>query len=212
MQLLRTNRRAKLFDCIDRIKSNGLCKIQKFNNINAPLATFDCSHKRLIAPQSFCELGLRQTGFLPLLNKQSDQGLLPRRSERAWHFLPQRQGGRQIIGFTDYLKTRYYMDLTVVLGTIPKGSSQKRFSRRDDKQFSVQESMSSTLRRYLLGVKPSFVPKWHLVARTFYRERKPLSDQADLEKKAIEALRQYRKALTTVERAGNKRKLQRSER
>ena len=71
-QLLRTNRRAKLFDCIDRIKPDGLCKIQKFNDINAPLATFDGSHKRLIAPQSFSELGLRQTRFLPLLNKQSD--------------------------------------------------------------------------------------------------------------------------------------------
>jgi hypothetical protein len=59
--------------------------------------------------------------------------------------------------------------------------------------------MSSTHRRCLLGVKPSFVSKWHLVARTFYQERKPLSDQADLEKKTIEALRQYRKALTTVE-------------
>jgi hypothetical protein len=59
--------------------------------------------------------------------------------------------------------------------------------------------MSSTLRRCLLGVKPSFVSKWHLVARTFYRERKPLSDQADLEKKTIEALGQYRKALATVE-------------
>jgi DNA repair ATPase RecN len=51
----------------------------------------------------------------------------------------------------------------------------------------------------LLSVKPSFVSKWHLVARTFYRERKPLSDQADLEKKTIEALRQYRKALASVE-------------
>jgi hypothetical protein len=59
--------------------------------------------------------------------------------------------------------------------------------------------MSSTHRRCLLGVKPSFVSKWHLVARTFYRERKPLSDPADLEKKTIEALRQYRKALATVE-------------
>jgi hypothetical protein len=59
--------------------------------------------------------------------------------------------------------------------------------------------MSSTHRRCLLGVKPSFVSKWHLVARTFHRERKPLSDQADLEKKTIEALRHYRKALTTVE-------------
>jgi hypothetical protein len=59
--------------------------------------------------------------------------------------------------------------------------------------------MSSTHRRCLLGVKPSFVSKWHLVARTFYRERKPLSDQADLEKKTIEALRHYRKALATVE-------------
>src|ERR1700680_1193310 len=51
----------------------------------------------------------------------------------------------------------------------------------------------------LLGVKASFVSKWHLVARTFYRERKPLSDQADLEKKTITALRHYRKALATVE-------------
>jgi DNA repair ATPase RecN len=51
----------------------------------------------------------------------------------------------------------------------------------------------------LLSVKPSFVSKWHLVARTFYQERKPLSDQADLEKKTIEALRQYRKALASVE-------------
>ncbi len=59
--------------------------------------------------------------------------------------------------------------------------------------------MSSTHRRCLLGVKPSFVSKWHLVARTFYRERKPLSDQADLEKTTIEALRQYRKALATLE-------------
>jgi hypothetical protein len=59
--------------------------------------------------------------------------------------------------------------------------------------------MSSTRRRCLLGVKPSFVSKWHLVARTFYRERKPLSGQADLEKKTIEALGQYRKALATVE-------------
>jgi len=33
-----------------------------------------------------------------------------------------------------------------------------------------------------------------------YRERTPLSDQADLEKKTIEALGQYRKALATVER------------
>lgn len=38
------------------------------------------------------------------------------------------------------------------------------------------------------------------MARTFYRGRKPLSDQAGLEKKTIEALRQYRKALDTVER------------
>lgn len=38
------------------------------------------------------------------------------------------------------------------------------------------------------------------MARTFYRERKPLSDQSDLEKKTIEALGQYRKALATVER------------
>lgn len=37
------------------------------------------------------------------------------------------------------------------------------------------------------------------MARTFYRKRKPLSDQADLEKKTIEALGQYRKALATVE-------------
>jgi hypothetical protein len=59
--------------------------------------------------------------------------------------------------------------------------------------------MSSTHRRCLLGVKASFVSKWHLVALTFYRERKPLSDQADLEKKTIEALRNYRKALATVE-------------
>jgi hypothetical protein len=59
--------------------------------------------------------------------------------------------------------------------------------------------MSSTHRRCLLGVKPSFVSKWHLVARTFYWERKPLSDQADLEKKTIEALQHYRKALATVE-------------
>jgi hypothetical protein len=59
--------------------------------------------------------------------------------------------------------------------------------------------MSSTHRRCSLGVKPSFVSKWHLVARAFYRERKPLSDQADLEKKTIEALGQYRKALATVE-------------
>jgi hypothetical protein len=51
----------------------------------------------------------------------------------------------------------------------------------------------------LLGVKPSFVSKWHLVARTFHRERKPLSDQADLEKKTIGALRHYRKTLATVE-------------
>lgn len=93
LQLLRTNRRAKLFDCIDRIKSDGLCKIQKFNDINAPLATFDRGHKRLITPQSFCELGLRQTRFLPLLNKQRDQGLLPRRSERSWHFFCPREQG-----------------------------------------------------------------------------------------------------------------------
>jgi hypothetical protein len=59
--------------------------------------------------------------------------------------------------------------------------------------------ISSTHRRCLFGVKPSFVSKWHLVARTFHRERKPLSDQADLEKKTIEALGQYRKALATVE-------------
>ena len=59
--------------------------------------------------------------------------------------------------------------------------------------------MFSSLRRCLLGVKHSFVSKWHLVARTFYQERKPLSDQADLEKKTIEALEQYRKALATVE-------------
>jgi hypothetical protein len=65
--------------------------------------------------------------------------------------------------------------------------------------FRFQELMSSMHRRCLLGVKPSFVSKWHLVARTFYRERKPLSDPADLEKKTIEALRQYRKALTSVE-------------
>jgi hypothetical protein len=54
-------------------------------------------------------------------------------------------------------------------------------------------------RRGLLSVKPSFVSKWHLVARTFYRERNPLRDQAELEKKTIEALGQYRKALATVE-------------
>jgi hypothetical protein len=66
--------------------------------------------------------------------------------------------------------------------------------------FSVQELISSTHRRCWLGVKPSFVSRWHLVARTFYRQRKPLSDQADLEKKTIEALEQYRKALATVER------------
>ena len=59
--------------------------------------------------------------------------------------------------------------------------------------------MSSTHRRCLLSVKPSFVSKWHLVARTFYRERKPLIYQADLEKKTIEALRHYRKALARVE-------------
>ena len=41
-------------------------------------------------------------------------------------------------------------------------------------------------------------PLLALAARTFYRERKPLSDQADLEK-AIEALRHYRKALARVE-------------
>jgi hypothetical protein len=59
--------------------------------------------------------------------------------------------------------------------------------------------ISSTRRRCLLSVKPSFVSKWHLLARTFYRERKPLSDQAYLEKKTIEALGHYRKALATVE-------------
>jgi hypothetical protein len=106
-RLLRTNRRANLFDCINRIKADGICQIQKLNNVDPALAAFDRSYKRLITPQSLCELSLRQTRFLPLLNKQSDQGLLPRRSERSWHFLPQRQGGRQIIGFTDYLKTRY---------------------------------------------------------------------------------------------------------
>lgn len=37
------------------------------------------------------------------------------------------------------------------------------------------------------------------MARTFHRERKPLSDQTDLEKKTIEALGQYRKALASVE-------------
>jgi DNA repair ATPase RecN len=59
--------------------------------------------------------------------------------------------------------------------------------------------VSSTHRRCSLGVKPSFVSKWHLVDRTFYWERKPLSDQVDLEKKTIEALQHYRKALATVE-------------
>jgi hypothetical protein len=59
--------------------------------------------------------------------------------------------------------------------------------------------ISSTRRRGLLGVKPSFVSKWHLVARTSIGKRKPLSDQADLEKKTIEALGHYRKALATVE-------------
>lgn len=93
LQLLRTNRRAKLFDCIDRIKSDGLCKIQKFNDINAPLATFDRGHKRLITPQSFCELGLRQTRFLPLLNKQRDQGLLRGdRSVRGIFSAPENKG------------------------------------------------------------------------------------------------------------------------
>jgi hypothetical protein len=63
----------------------------------------------------------------------------------------------------------------------------------------MQELMSSTHRRRLLGVKLSFGSKWHLLARTINRERKPLSDQAELETKTIEALRHYRKALATVE-------------
>jgi hypothetical protein len=48
--LLGANRSAELLDCINRIKANGLCKIQKLNNVNSPLAAFDRGHKRLITP------------------------------------------------------------------------------------------------------------------------------------------------------------------
>ena len=67
-------------NCLDRIEPEYVGKLQKFNNVDAPLSTFKPSHKGLIFAESHCEVSLRQARLSPLLNEQFDQGSMTPRS------------------------------------------------------------------------------------------------------------------------------------
>lgn len=71
-----------------RAKAQDFRKLDKFDDVDPPLAAFEPRHEGLILAQLFGECGLREPCRLPLPNEKVHQRLVARRSKRFGQLRP----------------------------------------------------------------------------------------------------------------------------